>query len=381
VSAVAHDHERERVVLAAAAAGLLGESWPAREGLAGTDWTWILPRARELVMAARLWAELVRAGLDGTVPAAAREALQAAAQETAAHAGFLAEAARRAGAALDGAGVRWMPIKGAALALVAPEYASTRVTSDVDLVVGPDDLRRASDALAGAFPLLGEVRDYDGAERDAAAAMRDGVQHLFSYVGPGGVRIELHHALPSLTRREITETVLSRATPVQRRGASVLVPGLDDQLGVLCVHALVHHESERTWLLRHLADVSELLARGASAEVARERYDRGGRLAVATSLRELEATRLEARVRGAPPSGASRAVEPGAGGRVGGWLEGVRWHAAWIARGLGRRGLAALVPSRSFMVSLYGPPASGARLPLLHVRRWGAILLRTIKGK
>jgi hypothetical protein len=148
------------------------------------------------------------------------------------------------------------------------------------------------------------------------------------------------------------------------------------------VHALVgEHAGDRRRLLRHLGDVAELVALGASAEVARARYDRDGRATVAGSFRALDEAREDARTRGRPLSEASVAVEPGAAGRVRGWAGRGRERARWMVRGFRQHGLAAVLPPRSFMVGLYGPSAAGPRLPLLHLRRWAGILLRAVKGK
>lgn len=381
MSPARRDHAAERALAVAALAGALAGSWPVREGLDGLDWRWLVPRVRALGIAARLWAELARAGLDGEVPGPARAALQAEAHQTAADAALRGAAASQVGALLDAAGVPWLPIKGAALAVVAPEYAATRRAIDVDLVVPPDDLERAGRVLAAALPLAGERRDYDGAARDVEAAMRDGVQHLYAFEAVGGIAVELHHAFPGLTRREITDGILSRAHRVDGRGGAVRVPALDDLLGTACVHAHLVHPGERGTALRHLADVAELVARGASAELARERYDRDGRTTVAASLRELERARDQARAPGGARAEASRVLEPGAAGRLRGWAGRVRHRSADIAVGLRRHGLGALVPPRSFMVAQYGQAAAGPRLPLLHLRRWGAIILRTVRGR
>ena len=381
MSAPGADHERERILVVAALAGVLAESWPVREGLAGLGWGWTLRRVGELELGARLWSELVRAGADRDLSAAARAELERDAHETAALSALRAEAARRAGAALDDAGVPWMPMKGAALTLLAPEYGATRRALDVDLVVPPDDLERAGGALAASHRLVGEQRDYDGAQRDADAAMRDGVQHLYTFEGVGGVTLELHHAFPGLPRREVTAAIFSRATVVAERGRSVRVPALDDLLGTLCVHAVIHHAGDRKLALRHLADVSELLARGASPEVARGRFDRWGGSSVAESMRALELAREEARTRGASPGAAGRAVEVSADDRVRAWGSRLRLRGARIVAGLRRSGLAAVLPPRRFMVALYGARANGIRLPLLHLHRWGAIVLRAISGK
>ena len=375
-------HERERALVLAAVTGVLDACWAAEGDLSDVAWGWTLRRLDELGLAARIWSEAARVGALSRVPSPSRERLERRAQETAASAALFSAAALGAGAVLDAANIAWMPMKGAALALVAPEYGATRPAVDVDLIVAPGDLERARRALGAALPLLGERRDYDGLERDADAAMRDGIQHLYAFEGLGGVPIELHHAFPGLTQGDFTRAVFERAAPAVARGQPVLLPALDDLLGTACVHAHAVHPGDRAMGLRLLADVSELLARGASAGVACDRYDAvGGLAAVSRTLRDLAQAREEARTRAETPTRASLAVDPGVGGRLHRWTGAIWARADRTARVLRTHGIRAIVPPRSFMVGLYGSAAAGPRLPLLHLRRWGAVVLRTIKGR
>ncbi len=373
-------HERERALVVAAAAGVLDACWPVREGLAGVDWGWIVPRLDEVALGGRFWAEASRAGVVERLPPGVRDRLRSAAEETAVRSAQHVAAALRVGAALDAAGLPWIAMKGVALALVAPEYGPMRHVSDVDLLVPPDELARAAEVLSRDLALVHEVRDYDGAPRDADAAMRDGVHHLYVFRAADGAMVELHHALPSLPSREVTEGFFARATPLVVRGRRVLAPALDDLLGSACVHALVHHASERRIALRHLADVAELLARGASVERACARYDRDGRTSVAASVRDLAEAREDARVRGGPPSGASLALEPGRTGRLRDWAARVGGQGRQIVAGLRAFGGGAVLPPRSFMVGKYGPAADGPLLPYFHLRRIASVLLRLVRG-
>lgn len=372
-------HDRERALVIAALTGQLAESWPVREDLGRIEWTWIAHRVGRLALGGRLWSELIRAGLDRDVPGAVREELERSAQEIAAHGALRAEAARRAGRALAASGVPWMPMKGAALALLWPEYATTRPAADVDLVVAPGDLERAVTALACTHRVLRELRDYDGAERDADAAMRDGVHHLYSFEGVGGVPVELHHAFPGLTSREATEGIFSRATSMDVEGVTVRVPAKDDLLGTACVHVYEVHATNRMMVLRHLADTAEFVRAGASPEVAQARYDVAGRSSVAESMRTFETAVRQVRERSAPQGGASEDIDPGLSRRAGTWVRNARATARHVIGRLRRHGSSALVPPRAFMISVYGPRAAGKLLPLLHMHRWGAILLRVMR--
>lgn len=375
------DHERERALVVAALSGVLERCW-ALDALATVDWEWILLRLRAHGLGGRFWSEALRAGLREALPVAVTQALAAEAQETAASNAALVHMGLTACAALDQAGVPSMPMKGVAIALTAPEYGATRAMSDVDLLVHPRDLARARETLVRAFPHVRELRDYDGADREADQALRDEVPSLYTFLDEAGAVLELHHAFPGILSREGTEAAFERSRTVVARGRTVRVPGFDDLLGTACVHVLVHHdEGERGMRLRHLADVSALLAAGASADVARQRYDVAGADSVARSLELLAEGRRDATVRGGARSAASVALDPGTGRRLRVWAANLLTRGGRFVTAFRKHGVGAVIPPRSFMVGLYGPAAAGPRLPLLHLHRWASIVRRAVQGR
>lgn len=381
MSGVSPGRERERALVVAAVAGALDRCWVGPADLPRLDWGWLRARLDELGLAAQLWAELAAAGREGAVPPAEAAWLRLRAEQNAAQNAQLLAAALRAGAALDGAGVAWMPVKGVALALLAPGYGAARHVADVDLVVHPADLARAARALGEVVPLLAEARETDGREKSRDPAARPGAQHVHCFSGGDGVLVELHHAFADLPPVAVTEGIFARAVRTRAGGRTVTVPALDDLLGTACVHALVHHRGDRHVLLRHLRDVVALVALGASGEAARERYDAGGLRTVARSFLALEDARRDALERGGPPSAASLAVWPARGGRAALWLREVGTRVRWVGARLAAERWRAVVPSRRFMAARYGRAADGPWLPWLHVRRWVAGALRAIRSR
>lgn len=375
-------HVRERALVVAALAGALEGAWAAEGDLSGVEWSWVLRQLRAHRLGARFWSEAQRAGLMPSLPLAVREELEAEVQETAAHTARLLHLALEAGAALDRAGIPWLPMKGAALCVAAPAYGAARPMSDVDLLVHPRELSRAVEALRPRYPDVSLLRDYDGTDRSADEATRAAIQSAYTFHAEDGAVLELHHAFPGVPSRLGTEGAFERARAVVHRGRRVLVPSPEDLLGSACVHVLVHHGlRDPSMLLRHVADVCVLLAAGAPARRAQELYDVEGRDAVVRSLRLLAEAQGEARLRGGARSTVGVLLAPGLEGRLRQWAANSGWRLGEVLAGFRAHGVRAAFPPREFMVGLYGPAAAGARLPLLHLHRWGAILLRTFRGR
>lgn len=374
-------HRRERALALAALAGVVDTAWPLRE-LSRVDWPWMLDRLRANALGARFWAQTQRTEVAEAMPARIRELLERDAHETAARNALLVHVALEAIAALDTAGVTAMPMKGVALCAALPSYGAVRPMHDVDLLVRAEDLARAAHALRGVFPSETLVRDYDGLEREADEALRDEVENLYTFQSGDGTIVELHHAWPGVHSRTAVVTAFDRALPIVHRGRRVLVPSVDDLLGSACVHVLVHHgAADAAMLLRHVADVRALLDGGASPANARALYDVGGGDTVARSQRLLADAREEARHPGARRCPASIAFDPGVHGRIRTRARNLGARIARVWGGVRRQGLRAVLPSRAFMTGIYGKDAAGAKLPLFHLRRWGGILVRTLRGR
>jgi hypothetical protein len=375
-------HHRERALVLAAVTGVLERSWPLRDGLSAVDWQWLLSRVREFALPGRFWAELVRAGVADAVPPPVCAELRTRVEDTAAWNGQLMAAALRAGTVLDAAGIPWLPMKGVALACSSPTYGAARHTGDVDLVVAPEVLARAADALGREFPSTKVQTGFDGEPLTPAAADAIDALHVYSFCTQDGVTIELHHGLPLLAEDAgLTRAVMSSAVPSTLLKRRVLVPALDDQLGIVCVHAILVHPGERVFTLRHLADAAELIALGAEPARAMARYDRGGRDAVARTCRELDAARRFATDPRAPECGATRVLEPTAAvERVVGYPHGVAAYVGGLLRKLRHGGWSAIVPSRSFLEERFGGDGRSHLLLALHARRIAAVLGTLFRG-
>lgn len=373
-------HHRERAVILAALVGDLDTAWPLRER-SPLDWTWILERLRAHALGARFWVEAQATALAAALSPELRALLEREAHEVAARNALLVHRALEAIATLDAVGVPALPMKGAALCVALPSYGAMRPMHDVDLLVRPEHLILAADALGRVFPSATLVRDYDG-ERGADQALRDQIENLYTFEAEDGMILELHHAWPGVRTRATAVTAFDRARPVAHRGRRVLVPSPEDLLGSACVHVVVHHGgTDRAMLLRHVADVRALLDSGASPDDARDLYDDGGGDAVDRSLRLLADAREEARNPGVPRSSASIALDPGLQGRIRTRVGNLVARMARVWQGLTRQGLRAVVPTRAFMVGVYGKDAGGRKLPLLHLHRWGGIVVRTLRGR
>jgi len=176
------------------------------------------------------WPEPVRAGLR----AAHRAALVRGVRQL--------DLARRALGLLEQAGVRALPLKGAALAEALYDSVAERPMGDVDVLV-LDDWPRATRALAEA----GFVED----ER---------ADHAWSLADPltGGV-LELHHGLASCPRLFPVDAdgLWSRSRPAA--GQVPRVPSSEDLLVQLCLHMAFQHGLVLP-LVHHL-DILRLLSR------------------------------------------------------------------------------------------------------------------------
>jgi hypothetical protein len=368
-------HERETTLAVAAVAGVLDRCWVVREGLERLDWAWLLARFDVLGLGAIAFAEAERARISERLPAQVRDHLRRRAEELAAQNAQLLAAARRTGALLDAAGIPWMPMKGVALATVAPEYFSSRLTSDFDVLVRPADLDRAAQVLRGALTLTAEAADYRGIPMRAEAA--EDTPHVFEFHTRDGVMVELHHGIPGLDAPG-TAAVWSRSVERSIGGRTFRLPSPGDLLATMCLHVLVHHRRDHRMLPRHLADVRAL---SAVAVQAGDATSGGALAAVAESRRELDGAAAWAEARGGRRPLAARSVDPSlldAASSVARRLTGLGAR----ARGrVGGSGLRAIFPDRAYMLRYFGGNADQTPLWALHLRRWARLIARTIRGK
>lgn len=345
---------RERAVLLLAHAGAGGA--PAADvARHGVRWGALL-RAAERTRSGAFLARLADdAGLD---PGPAAGPLRDEAERVAAQAALTVHAAARAQAALAAAGIRSVAVKGLAFLAHDPDHLARRHLDDVDLLVSPADVQAAAAALrAAGFEADDLLPDYRGAALDGAGE-GPALHRTANFLGPGRTLVELHAALPACAGREAAlAALLARAVTARRAGATLVVTGLDDTLGLVCRHVMVHHAAEADHLPRHVADVAALLRAGADPAVAAARFDGDGRGSVARSLALLEAAR---RGRGR----AARAWSPLAAP-----LDRLRVRLRDYAAAAGGGPLAMLLPSRRYMAQRYRVAEGSPLLPLLYLWR------------
>lgn len=145
---------------------------------------------------------------------------------------------RRALHALGDAGIEALVIKGLAVACLAWDDPSSRVQTDVDLLVRREDMQRAIAALQSA-----------GVSGDVALS-GDTLHAATLAPAPGGATIEVHHALSDDALRDVrVADILARGMVVQTPEGPVRTMGLADMAVYLTVHATLHLFDRLSWLV------------------------------------------------------------------------------------------------------------------------------------
>jgi hypothetical protein len=149
---------------------------------------------------------------------------------------FTRELSRLLGA-FDRAGVPVIPLKGPVLAEMLYTHPGLRPSSDLDLLVRPETIRRVDDLLQP----LGYQRTPDDHSWNFDVAY----DRATLYEGPGGVRVDLHWSLVSDPRYAWNEaeglTVWERTIKTPLEGGQALGLCPEDLLLYLAVHLAVHH--------------------------------------------------------------------------------------------------------------------------------------------
>jgi hypothetical protein len=160
-------------------------------------------------------------------------------------------------AALSGAGIEVMLLKGAALALTVYGSFARRPMVDVDMLVREGDAERARDVLLEVGWVSSEMEEFEGFYR--------GHHHLPALVDARGleVQLEIHTGLFFEGNPfDFPVTGLwQRAVPVSVRGRRAYVPSTQDQLLHLCLHfAWSHMMNTGAW--RTFRDLRALMDAG-----------------------------------------------------------------------------------------------------------------------
>jgi Uncharacterised nucleotidyltransferase len=147
-------------------------------------------------------------------------------------------------AQLEGAGIRTLVLKGAAVALLDYGDPGTRPMSDIDVLVAPEDASRAMQVLAdlGWRPLV------------ARPAQLVGILHGHPFTEGENRGIDLHWQ--ALQRRQSDQDLWDGAVPLELRGAGTLAPDPAWRL----LHSLVHGaESGDPPAIRWVTDAAAVL--------------------------------------------------------------------------------------------------------------------------
>ena len=168
-------------------------------------------------------------------------------------------------------GIDAMPFKGPILAETVYRSFALRVFSDLDILIRPRDLARATDALLSSGYRLNERTRTDG---DAVECER-----LFLR-GDGDDRVDVHWALTPahFPVQWDHERLWSRAESIALAGSAVSTLDRIDLLVMLCVHGGKHAWERLQWV----CDVAELVR--ASPELAWEIAEQRARAARAEKM-------------------------------------------------------------------------------------------------
>lgn len=152
-------------------------------------------------------------------------------------------------------GIPAMVLKGPVLAESVYPDPAWRPFADLDILVRPEDRRRADAAL-----LALDHRRVPDAHTWEFDVEHDGAT---LYAGPDGIHVDLHWALMTEARfawsREAERAVWERAVPLTLAGRPVLGLARDDLVLYLSMHLAIHHAL--AGLLRHW-DLALVLAAG-----------------------------------------------------------------------------------------------------------------------
>ena len=157
---------------------------------------------------------------------------------------------------LEQAGIRSIPIKGAALLAMTPSTPGWRHTEDIDLLVEPGMVRAAERLLHErnlplVHPTGALLVDGTPAELGYVADMH----HVYPRRLPRGTPVELHSRPPEsdLCWEDLwTQAVAS--------DIGVRVPSPQHQLEILARHVFRHHYGQVPMVARHCVDVQTILA-------------------------------------------------------------------------------------------------------------------------
>ncbi|MCZ8522137.1 MULTISPECIES: nucleotidyltransferase domain-containing protein [Paenibacillus] len=211
--------------------------WPAEEDRQQA----LLADAAFFSLSSYLYHELKRSGQWSRLPAYSQGALKNKADRVLYHSLLIRRELSGLLARFEEAGVRVIPLKGVRLAERFFGHAAARQTSDIDLLVPPDEMERAV-ACAHAAGFL---------EKDELE-----IHHISYYKNLGGRKlgVELHHSIGFETTADIDIPRLWERSEPADGFAYVRELPLQETFYTLCLHGL---KDRMTY--KHLIDIAHLL--------------------------------------------------------------------------------------------------------------------------
>ncbi len=216
------------------------------------EWEDLLWRARKSHLSGRLWHLFNRAKLADRLPDPVRRRLLAAFLEAEHHRRRMLWEVDRLHNVLQGTGLYFALLKGAAYAALGLDVAQGRTSADVDIIVPQKDIESLEDILLKQGWEHVIVDSYD----------QRYYRHWMHELPPLRHRIrdtvlDLHHAIVPLSSRLHPDTMLlfERAVVADARGTKVLAPP------DMVLHGAVHlfYDGEVSGALRDLSDLDGLL--------------------------------------------------------------------------------------------------------------------------
>jgi hypothetical protein len=247
---------------------LPGQIGPAADALSAAQWETVAVDAERHGLSGLLVDALARNTLPLRIPEPVQATLRAQARNAAAHAIKLHRLLVDALALLDARGVAPVLMKGWGLGKRYWPDPLLRPASDVDLLVGPEQL----DGVERVMGKLGLTRFEDAGEDDVFAH-----HHHLSFSGPRGL-VEVHfRLLAGFGGATLGDAaVFSRCRPAEVEGHPVRYLAVEDELVYLASHAAQHLFLRLSWL----HDLKLLIARESHLD-----WDRVTQRAKGASLR------------------------------------------------------------------------------------------------
>jgi hypothetical protein len=145
-------------------------------------------------------------------------------------------------AALRGAGIETVLLKGAALTAVYQQDLGARPMNDVDVLLRPEQVPEAVEVLDNLGWRL--VEDRPMGDRPVAYLMR--TTHSHAVRAADGNELDLHWS--PVWEPGPDEGIWQDARPVEVAGTETLVPSATDQLVIACVHGVLWIPSPLRWI-------------------------------------------------------------------------------------------------------------------------------------